>query len=82
MFCQVVAVKLYQQVLHLCWYLFVFEITISVIGLIYKLLSLCFYYFWYKETFGYSKAFSTMTLREFEYLKLIKDRNMVTLLNS
>ncbi|XP_057312890.1 uncharacterized protein LOC130654346 [Hydractinia symbiolongicarpus] len=73
-FCHVEAVTLYQHILHVLWHLFIFGITISVVGLVAHMVNIFFGYCYYERRHGHRRA---ITFRECEYLMLIKERNMI-----
>ncbi|XP_057312887.1 uncharacterized protein LOC130654342 [Hydractinia symbiolongicarpus] len=72
--CHVEAVTLYQHILHVLWHLFIFGITISVVGLVAHIVNMFFGYCYYERRRGHNRA---ITFRECEYLMLIKERNMI-----
>lgn len=75
--CEVPANTLYQYTLFVLWNLFVIGVTVSVTGLVTTISGHIFRFLCYGKTVTVRRIFRYMTLREVEYLLIIKQKNML-----
>lgn len=75
--CEISPHILYQYVLMVVWFCFVASIVISIFGLIHYVIYHMFHVLPFRRNASKQTIFQYLTLREIEYLEVIKRKNMV-----